>query len=240
MTFAPLCRWDSVAGAAALLAGVWSAQPATAATAAGHGHARVRWESGQPLPDRQATPGRWTHDGPSKFCHSSYIEQVRDVSETTKRRVFAEYGISYAKHSHYEVDHLVPLELGGSNSIKNLWPEKGKIPNAKDGVENELHDLVCQPRLGVGKTRRAIARDWVKAMRRYGSTGYVYERSGSPSEGGSSGESGSNHSCTTTSSGHCIKGGEFCPQADYGQTGYDASGDKLAYTGDRTHPHWEH
>lgn len=46
-------------------------------------------------------------------------------------------------------------------------------------------------------------------------------------------------SCTTTSSGTCIRGGEFCPQADYGTTGYDADGRAYTCTGDTTHPHWE-
>lgn len=47
------------------------------------------------------------------------------------------------------------------------------------------------------------------------------------------------HTCTTTSTGKCIQGGEFCPQADYGTTGYDANGTPYVCTGDRTHPHWE-
>lgn len=45
--------------------------------------------------------------------------------------------------------------------------------------------------------------------------------------------------CTTTSTGNCIQGGEFCPQADYGTTGYDANGTAYTCTGDQTHPHWE-
>jgi hypothetical protein len=47
------------------------------------------------------------------------------------------------------------------------------------------------------------------------------------------------HTCTLTSTGKCISAGEFCPQADYGQTGYDASGSPLVCTGDTTHPRWE-
>lgn len=46
-------------------------------------------------------------------------------------------------------------------------------------------------------------------------------------------------SCTTTSTGSCIQGGEFCPQADYGQTGTDADGRTYTCTGDTEHPHWE-
>jgi hypothetical protein len=46
------------------------------------------------------------------------------------------------------------------------------------------------------------------------------------------------HPCTTTASGTCIKGGQFCPQAKYGQTGWDANGRSYVCTGDSTHPHW--
>ena len=47
------------------------------------------------------------------------------------------------------------------------------------------------------------------------------------------------HACTKTSTGKCIKAGEFCPKADYGQTGYDGNGQRLKCTGNRSHPHWE-
>ena len=42
-----------------------------------------------------------------------------------------------------ELDHLVPLELGGANDASNLWVEPGTIPNPKDHIENVLHDWVC-------------------------------------------------------------------------------------------------
>jgi hypothetical protein len=47
------------------------------------------------------------------------------------------------------------------------------------------------------------------------------------------------HACTKTSSGSCIQGGEFCRQALYGQSGWNASGTRYTCTGDHTHPHWE-
>jgi hypothetical protein len=46
------------------------------------------------------------------------------------------------------------------------------------------------------------------------------------------------HPCTTTASGNCISGGQFCPQAKYGQDGWDGNGRRYVCTGDRTHPHW--
>lgn len=47
------------------------------------------------------------------------------------------------------------------------------------------------------------------------------------------------HACTTTSSGSCISGGQFCPQASYGLVGYDATGHRYVCSGDRSHPRWQ-
>jgi hypothetical protein len=48
------------------------------------------------------------------------------------------------------------------------------------------------------------------------------------------------HKCTRTSTGHCIRGGEFCPQAKYGHSGWDAAGRRWVCRGNHTHPHWMH
>lgn len=34
------------------------------------------------------------------------------------------------------------------------------------------------------------------------------------------------HACTRTSTGHCIRGGEFCPHASAGKYGWDGKGRK--------------
>jgi len=47
------------------------------------------------------------------------------------------------------------------------------------------------------------------------------------------------HKCTKTSTGHCIKGGEFCPKAKYHKSGWDAKGRRYVCKGSKTHPHWE-
>ncbi len=59
-----------------------------------------------------------------------------------------------------ELDHQVPLELGGSNDITNLWPETGAVPNAKDPVENDLRADVCSGELTLTQAQDAIAADW--------------------------------------------------------------------------------
>ncbi|MBV9870372.1 MAG: excalibur calcium-binding domain-containing protein [Frankiaceae bacterium] len=177
---------------AAVLAALMAALGTTDASASGDAH--TRHEHGYPLPDRHATPGKVAHHAPPrKFCRSGYSSRHRSVSDSMRRRVFEEYGIAYSKHGHFEIDHLIPLELGGANGIKNLWPERGRIPNAKDGLENELHNRVCQGQLSARHARRAIARDWVKAMKHYGTTSYVYVTSGHHHGGGGSGGGGAGH-----------------------------------------------
>lgn len=51
-------------------------------------------------------------------------------------------------------------------------------------------------------------------------------------------ESASAVSCTKTSSGKCIAGGQFCPKAKYKKAGFDANGRRYVCKGDKNHPHW--
>jgi hypothetical protein len=83
------------------------------------------------------------------------------VSEPEKFASMAAYG-DHKSASHYEYDHLVPLELGGAtNDPRNLWPEPGASPNPKDSVENALNRKVCDEKMGLAKAQRLIARNWV-------------------------------------------------------------------------------
>ncbi len=77
----------------------------------------------QILPDSACTPGAVLTTRQPLFAKVGYTKTVRDVSEATKKKVFAEYGIPYREHSNYEVDHLISLEIGGGNDISNLSGE---------------------------------------------------------------------------------------------------------------------
>jgi hypothetical protein len=57
-------------------------------------------------------------------CVPGYAKKVRAVPAWLKRQAYAEYGITQYKTGDYEVDYLIPLSLGGSNSIRNLWPQQ--------------------------------------------------------------------------------------------------------------------
>lgn len=99
-----------------------------------------------------------------QICAAGYAKGVRLVPSGTKRSVFLEYGIRSHRPGQYEIDHLVSLELGGSNSIANLWPEAATPRpgfHQKDQVENYLHDQVCSGRLSLQQAQAEIARNWL-------------------------------------------------------------------------------
>jgi hypothetical protein len=63
----------------------------------------------------------------------------------------------------------VPLELGGSNALSNLYPEAASpAPGAheKDDLENKLNALVCTGQMRLRTAQRAIARDWLAEYHR--------------------------------------------------------------------------
>jgi hypothetical protein len=124
------------------------------------------------LPNRGLTPGVALKVGLAQICRPGYASSVRNVPESEKEAVYRRYRIVHLPYAH-EVDHLVSLELGGSNGIRNLWPEPyaGRWgARTKDVLENRLHDLVCAGRLRLRFAQRIEARNWVAAYRRYAVT----------------------------------------------------------------------
>lgn len=117
------------------------------------------------LPDPACTPGAvFPGATAEQVCRSGYASSVRNVSQSTKDDVYAEYGITSRAPGQYEVDHLVPLELGGSNDIANLWPELSTTApgsNEKDKVENYLHDQVCAGKMNLQDAQNQIATNWI-------------------------------------------------------------------------------
>jgi hypothetical protein len=129
------------------------------------------YANGPIRPIQSITPGVVDSNATiEKICTTGYTKTVRNVSQKTKNEVFANYGIDPTKDK-YEIDHLISLELGGSNDIKNLWPESYTTTplNAykKDTLENKLHDLVCADKITLEEAQRVIVEDWVKAYHDY-------------------------------------------------------------------------
>ena len=118
------------------------------------------------MPDSACTPGAiFPEATKTQICTPGYSSQVRDVSESLKEDVYAEYGIVSHEPGQYEVDHHISLELGGSNDIANLWPEPAEPRpgfHEKDKVENYLHDQVCSGAMSLQEAQSLIANNWLE------------------------------------------------------------------------------
>ncbi len=117
------------------------------------------------LPDPACTPGAILADATKdQICVPGYSSQTRNVPQSEKDQVYAEYGIQTHKAGQYEVDHLISLELGGSNDIANLWPEPAEPRpgfHEKDKVENYLHQQVCSGAMTLQEAQYQIAHNWM-------------------------------------------------------------------------------
>lgn len=118
------------------------------------------------VPDRRCSPGAYyARLTGSVICAAGFrTGSIRDVSQTEKFAVEREYGMAAAYYGRsIEIDHIVPLELGGSNAIANLFPEPGSGRagyRAKDALENRARALVCEGRLSLAAARRGLATNW--------------------------------------------------------------------------------
>jgi hypothetical protein len=66
---------------------------------------------------------------------------------------------------------VISLELGGSNDIKNPWPQSYRTEpwnaHVKDKLEDRLHALVCAGKMSLPDAQRAISSDWISAYKRW-------------------------------------------------------------------------
>ncbi len=127
------------------------------------------------LPDPTLTPGDIlpgvTLDD---VCTPGWAREHRSVTESMRDQVYAEYKRARGP-SCCEVDHLVPLELGGSNDLKNLWPQPDEPRPGdaeKDLLENELHKRVCKGVMPLADAQKCIESNWVECWEKHVVPGY--------------------------------------------------------------------
>jgi len=123
------------------------------------------------LPDRQVTPGATRTSSAADVCSGGSTKQFRHTTAAMKAAVYRAYGTAKQPGVCCEVDHLISLELGGADDVKNLWPQPYEPrPGAheKDALENFLHAQVCAGKIPLADAQTEIATDWYAAYQKYG------------------------------------------------------------------------
>ncbi len=110
------------------------------------------------LPNPKLTPGRVArHD-----------KDRRDVSEVMEKKVFARYHLPWERRGEFKIDHLIPRELGGADTIDNLWPQRIRVKpygvDRKELLTEVLIEKVRNRRMTLAQAQEEIRRDWIDAF----------------------------------------------------------------------------
>jgi hypothetical protein len=145
------------------------------------GSCNVSIRDGYPVPDSRCTPGGVV-PGVSADVLQDPLWRTRCIrncqsSESQKHVTYEWYSLVRPKQNNganqvCELDHLVPLELGGADGLGNIWPQCGLNEHAlqdryfkrKDRVENYLAAKVRAGEMPLLEAQRGIAADWTQYL----------------------------------------------------------------------------
>jgi hypothetical protein len=126
------------------------------------------------IPNSSLTPGAVRPVTLSEICSATESDDLDpNVSISTEVAVLKEYGLpsDAAAARNYQIDYLVNPQLGGTDDIRNLWPQpysnSAWNAHAKDVLEQHLHQMVCNRMVNLADAQRELAADWIAAYKKY-------------------------------------------------------------------------
>jgi hypothetical protein len=125
------------------------------------------------VPINELTPGVVASVDKAEVCglvdKRSYSRRHRSERHDKYRFLLA-YGYDVRQSARFQLDHRVPLELGGADVAANLWPEPwtGQMnAHDKDRLEDWAHDAVCfEGSLPLRNAQAMFLGDWREAFDR--------------------------------------------------------------------------
>ena len=142
---------------------------------------KVRMSNGFPLPDPDCTPGASNPSLTLKVLRDPNFRTacVRDdaSSANAKAGTYEWYRTPHPEQNKgvkqtCELDHLISLELGGADTLDNIWPQCGpsgvvltaRYFKQKDMVENYLAARVRTGAIRLADAQKGIAEDWTQFL----------------------------------------------------------------------------
>lgn len=121
-------------------------------------------------PDPHLTPGSVVNTNTQAVCAlSSHSRGRPGIPWTSAQKVYAEYKDNKKRQHKVKLNFLVPLDLGGSTDVSNIWPASLRGTGFYQKIETDqvLHDLVCRRSLSLAQAQHAEETDWYAAWLRY-------------------------------------------------------------------------
>jgi hypothetical protein len=121
------------------------------------------------LPSAFQTPGNKSRANEAQVCAADFEASVKPMAKWQRDQALERYGKRPEEFTG-ELDHLIPISLGGTNDPENLWPlpaNKDMGPAEKKALDQKLHQMVCDKTIKLKDAQDAIKKDWVKAYDQY-------------------------------------------------------------------------
>jgi hypothetical protein len=110
------------------------------------------------VPNPKWTPGRVARTEKERGGVTLKLEQ----------KVFARYRLPWERRAEFKIDHLIPLELEGADTLDNLWPQSLRAKpygaDRKELLTEVLLQKVRTGRMTLAQTQEAIRSDWIDAF----------------------------------------------------------------------------
>jgi hypothetical protein len=110
------------------------------------------------LPNRKLTPGRV----------ATREKDRGGITVAMEQKIFARYRLPWAWRAEYKIDHLIPLELGGADTIDNLWPQSLRAkpygPDRKELLTEVFLEKIRTGKMILAQAQEEIRRDWIDAF----------------------------------------------------------------------------
>jgi len=148
---------------------------------------RQKAQNGKFVPDPNCTPGATNPSVTESMLMNPAFRTgcIRDKAPTEEQKT-ATYGWykllrpgdNAGDNQTCELDHLIPLYLGGADTLENIWPQCGpggasgpghvalddRYFKEKDKVEYYLGQQVREGNMGLADAQHGIATDWTQYL----------------------------------------------------------------------------
>ena len=110
------------------------------------------------LPNPKLTPGKVAESDKDRGGVTTAMEQ----------KVFARYRLPWSRRAQFKIDHLIPRELGGADSIDNLWPQSVRAKpygaDRKELLTEVLLARIAKGQITLAQAQEQIRKDWIDAF----------------------------------------------------------------------------
>lgn len=96
----------------------------------------------------------------AQICTPGFSRRRRHVTYATRDKVYNRDGYPRHHRQGLVIDHLEPLEIGGTNSMSNLFAQPRTEAHRKDDDENAAREYVCSGRMTPQQARIWIWNRW--------------------------------------------------------------------------------